>query len=337
MPKLNISNAKMAETVERQAGLITDISQKIYYNRNLSSDEKDVVKICDVWVKEVAEKGDPDREIAAFIKKSINEARTEAPSELLESIFTMGTVGEFDDYTVVNENPKNTLVAYEAAKGGNVDRSFIDFSSLVPTWKNRQVETDLSFADMRKNGFKSVALLTAYAIEALNNAMFYDVFTMVDTAITGGEQAIAEAGALPTQTSMDKLSLYLNDRNPQNGVAVTLTKYVQAISRMEGFSDFMSESMKDEVNRYGMVKTFDGINLATISAAKRQGDGSLLIPDKKIFGIAGKIGTLDMRGEVRVYEDFDNQNEVIKIKVADFNYGFCITDIDNICKITMAK
>ena len=35
--------------------------------------------------------------------------------------------------------PKNTLVAYPAAPGGNVDRSFLDISVLQPVWKNRQV------------------------------------------------------------------------------------------------------------------------------------------------------------------------------------------------------
>lgn len=324
------------EIAEVMNNRMYDIAEKVSYNQNLSTEEKEVTELCDAWVKEVSEKGDPDKEIAAFIKRTINEEVYNAPDELLDMIFERGSVGEFDDYEVV-VTPKNTLVAHEAAKGGNVDRSYIDFSVLNPTWKNRQVETDLSYVDMRRNGFKSVALLTTYATEALKNAMFYDIFTMVDAAITGGEQAIAESTAMPTQTSMDQLSLYLNDRNPQAGVAVTLSKYAQAIMRMDGYEAYLSDAMKDEFNRYGIARFYDGIKIASISGAKRQGNGNLLIPDKKIFGIAGTIGNLDMKGEVRVYEDMDNQNEVLKIKVADFTYGFCITNIDNICKITMAQ
>lgn len=324
------------EIAEVMNNKMYDIAEKVSYNQNLLTEEKEVTELCDAWVKEVSEKGDPNKEIAAFIKRTINEEVYNAPDELLDMIFERGSVGEFDDYEVVG-TPKNTLVAHEAAKGGNVDRSYIDFSVLKPTWKNRQVETDLSYVDMRRNGFKSVALLTTYATEALKNAMFYDIFTMVDAAITGGEQAIAESTAMPTQTSMDKLSLYLNDRNPQAGVAVTLSKYAQAIMRMDGYEAYLSDAMKDEFNRYGIARFYDGIKIASISGAKRQGNGNLLIPDKKIFGIAGTIGNLDMKGEVRVYEDMDNQNEVLKIKVADFTYGFCITNIDNVCKITMAQ
>jgi hypothetical protein len=325
---------EIAEVLNKD-GKVYEIAEKINYNQTLTSEEKEVSTLCDAWVKEVSEKGDPDKEIAAFIKKTINEEVYNAPDELLDGMFERGSVGEFDDYQV-EKAPVNTLIAHEAAKGGNVDRSYIDFSVLRPTWKNRQVETDLSYVDMRRNGFKSVALLTTFANEALKNAMFYDIFGLVDTAIVGGDQAIAEAGALPTQTSMDKLSLYLNDRNPQGAVATTLSKYAQAIMRMEGYATYMSDAMKDEFNRYGLARFFDGVKVASISGAKKQGNGSLLIPDKKIFGTAGIIGTLDMKGEIHVYEDLDNQNEVLKIKVADFTYGYCITDISKVCKITMA-
>lgn len=55
---------------------------------------------------------------------------------------------------------------------------------------------------------------------------------------------------------MDKLSLYLNDRGSDN-VIITLNKYAQAIRRMPNYAQYMSDSMKDEFNRYGLVKTYD--------------------------------------------------------------------------------
>ena len=320
--------------IQNDAGRMFDIAQKVEYRLPLTNEEKEVSSLCDAWVKEVAEKGDSDREIAAFIKKTVQEEVYNAPDELLDAIFERGTVGEFDDYEVTKD-PKNTLVAHEAAKGGTVDRSWIDFSAIKPTWKNRQVETDISYVDMRKNGFKSVATLTNYALEALRNAQFYDIFSMVDAAITGGDQAIVESTNAPTQTSMDKLSLYLTDRDP-NAVAVTLTKYAQAIGRMSGFAQYMSEDMKNEFNRYGLVRFFDGVRVAGISSAKKLGNGNLLIPDKRIFGVAGKIGTLDMKGDIHVYEDFDNSNDRLVIRVKDFTYGFAITDITKVAKVAIA-
>lgn len=315
-------------------GKMYEVAEKITYNLKMNTEEKEISTLCDAWVKEVAEKGDPDKEIAAFIKRTVNEEIYNAPDELLDMLFDRGTVGEFDDYEVV-KTPKNTLIAYEAAKGGTVDRSWIDFKVLKPTTRNRQVAFDISYVDTRKNGFKSIALGTTYATEALQNAFFYDVFSMADAAVTGGDQVITESTAAPTQATMDKLSLYLIDRNPTDSVAVCLSKYAQAIGRMSGYAQYMSEEMKNDFNRYGLTKFYDGIRIAGISSAKKLGSGQLLIPDKKIFGFAGKIGTLDMKGETHVYETMDNQSEVIAIEVKDFTYSFCITDIEQFAKVVV--
>jgi len=316
-------------------GKMFEIAQKSAYNLKMNTEETEVAQLCDAWVREVAEKGDPEKEIAAFIKRTIQERIYNAPDELLDMLFNRGTVGEFDDLEVTVE-PKNTLVAYEAAKGGTVYRSWIDWKVLHPTWKNRQCESDLSYVDMRKNGFKSIAILTNFAEESLKNSLFYDVFGMIDAAITGGDQLIMELSPLPTLTSMEELSLYLNDRDPAASVIVTLSRYAQAIRRMPGFAQYMSDGMKDDFNRYGIAKFFDGIPVAAISGAKKLANGGLLIPDKKIFGIAGKVGTLDMKGQIRVYENMDDQSETLKIAVKDFTYGFAITHIDNVAKIVLA-
>jgi len=326
-------NVEIAE-VMKDSNKMFEIAQKSCYRRELSSEEKDIAKLSDAWVREVAEKGDPDKEIAAFLKRTISDEVYDAPDELLDMIFDRGSVGEFDDYEVT-KTPKNTLVAHEAAKGGTVDASYIDFSSLKPTWKNRQVEFEIPYVEMRRDGFKTIANFTTWGKEALQNALFYDVFGVMDSAITGGEQLINETGTKPTQVTMDTLSLYLNDRS-SDAVAVTLTKYAQAIARMEGYAQYMSEAMKNDFNRYGLVKFFDGINIAGISSAKKVVNGNLLIPDKRIFGIAGKVGTLDMKGDIHVYEDMDNANEVVRVRIKDFTYGYAITNIENVAKVTIA-
>ena len=325
---------EIAELMNKEGQMFT-IAQKVTYNRNLTTEEKEVSQICDAWVKEIAEKGtDRDNEIASFIRKTVTDEVYNAPDELLDSMFNRGTVGEFDDY-MVDKTPKNTMQAYDATIGGNVDKSYIDFASLLPTWKHAQVEFELPYIEMRRNGFKSVALLTNYGVEALRNKQFYDIFTAVDSAITGGEQAITETGTSPTQTSMDALSLYLSDRS-NDPTAVCLSKYAQAIGRMSGYNQYMSEAMKNDFNRYGLVKFFDGLSVASISGAKKLASGEKLIPDKKIFGIAGKIGTLDQKGDIRVYETMDNNAEKVNVKITGFQYGYAITDIDKVAKITLA-
>lgn len=325
---------EIAELMNKD-GKMYEVAQKTEYNLKLTSEEKEIAEVCDAWAKEIGEKGmDNDHEIAAYIKRTVQEEVYNTPDELLDQIFDRGSVGEFDDVEY-NKEAKNTLIAYEAAKGGSVDASFIDFSALNPTWKNRQVETNISYVDLRKNGFKSIAGLTAFGVESLKNALFHDVFGAMDTAITGGEQKIDVTGSAPTQTAMDALSLYLTDRDP-NSVAVGLTKYAQQIARMTNYYQYMSDAMKDEFNRYGLTKFFDGVKIAGISSAKKQGDGTLLIPDKRIFGISGKIGALDMKGDLHVYETMDNQSESVKIKIADFTYGYAITNIDKVAKIVFS-
>lgn len=319
-----------------QDHVLYDVAERIDYNRDLNAEQKDAAQVMDAWAKNIGETGkDPDCDIAAYIKRTVQPEIYDAPDELLDRIWERGAVGEFDDVEY-NKAPKNTLIAHEAAKGGVVDRSWIDLSALNPVWKNRQVETDISYVDLRKNGFKAVANLTVFMKEACHNVLFYDMLSQTDEAIVGGEAKTDVTGKVPTLRDMDAISLYLNDRS-DDSVIVCLTKYAQAIRRMEGFAQYMSNDMKNDFNRYGLVKTYDSIGVASISGAKRQGNGNLLIPDKRIFGIAGKIGNLDMKGDIHVYQDMNNQSEQIHIMLKDFTYGFAITRIENVCKMVMSQ
>lgn len=318
----------------KKDGVLFDVAEKVEYKRELNAEEKEIAEISDAWAREIGKTGkDPDCTIAEFLNRTVTEEVYNAPDELLDQIFNRGSVGEFDDYEG-HKDPKNTLVAHEAAKGGTVDRSWIDVSVLKPTWKNRQVETDLTYADLRRNGFKSIATLTTFMKEACQNALFYDALSMADAAVTGGDQLITVDGTTPTLEAMDALSLYLNDRGSDN-VIVTLNKYAQAIRRMPNFAQYMSSAMKDDFNRYGLVKTYDGIGIAGISGAKKTGLGNLLIPDKRIYGIADKIGNLDMKGEIHTYQDMNNQSEKVHLMLKDFTYGIMLTNIENFAKVTL--
>lgn len=330
---MSILTSEMQDLMSKKHVLF-DVAEKVEYKRELNAEEKEIAEVADTWAREIGETGkDPECQIAAYIKRTVQEELYNSPDELLDQMFNRGNVGEFDDVEY-GKAVKNTLVAHEASKGGVVDRSWLDLSVIKPTWKNRQVETDLSYVDLRKNGFKSIANLTVFMKEACQNALFYDVLAQIDNAIVGGEAKIDVAGATPTLDAMDALSLYLNDRS-DDSVIVTLTKYAQAIRRMPGYAEYLSGAMKDDFNRYGLVKNYDSIGIAAISGAKRQGNGNMLLPDRKIFGIAGKVGSLDMKGDIHVYQDMNNQSEQVHLMLKDFTYGFAITNIENCAKITM--
>ena len=317
-----------------ETGRMFDWSQKVEYKLNMNAEDKEISQVVDAWAKEIGEKGaDPNLEISNYIIKTVAPEVYDVPDELLDAMFDRGSIGEFDDYKII-ESAKNTLVAHEASKGGTVDKSYIDISKTVPTWKHRQVESEISYVDLRRNGFKTIAGLTVFAEEALKNKLFFDVFSIVDAAITGGDQVI-NAGASLTITAMDALALYLGE-NGENPMSISLTKYAQAIAKMSGYSTFMSDRMKEDFNRYGLVNLYNGVKIGAISSAKKTGDNQMLLADKRIYGIAGKIGLLDMRGQLRVYESFDNKREVIELKLTGFEYGLSINKIEKIAKVVIS-
>lgn len=301
----------------------------------LSEAETDVKQKLDAYFKEVGRRGvDPNHEVAAFVQKVVNEEMYNAPDELLDYLFDQGTEGEYDAYEAVT-TPKNTLIAHEAAYGGNVERSFLDISVLKPSYQNLQIETDISFADLERDGWKTVALVTEYAVAAFKNAMFKNIFSVVDAAIAdGAENYITAGGATPTQAVADAVALYLQDRADGEGVMVARSKYVQAISKLNGF---VSDDMINEVHRTGRLGVYDGCSLVPISSAKKMGDGTGLIMDKRIFGIAGKIGTLNMKGEIKVYQVEDVNKEKIHLLFKHFTYGYAFNKdtLDNVVKVVL--
>lgn len=327
-------NLEFSEAIEKSGSTLYDIAEKVTYSRPLTQDEKEVYELSDAFVRNVGKTGhDPEHAIAAFVTRTIQEEEYNAPDELLDQLFDRGTLGEFDE-AEYQKKLINTLEAHEAAKGGTVDRSWLDYSYVKPFTKNFQVDTDLSYADMRRNGFKSVANLTTSISEALKNKLFYTVFSIVDNSIIGGSQVITAGGNKPTQSAWDEMSLYLLDRN-SDAVAVCLSKYAQALGRMEGRAQYMADSMKENFNRYGLVTFADGVRIASISSAYTTGKGELLLPDNRIFGVAGKLGNIDMKGEIHIYQDEDNYNDKIILHAKDYTASIAITNIENVCKMVL--
>ena len=333
MANLILNDTEIAQLVNEVD--MYELAEKTINKIDLTDDESTAVSLLDKRFKEIGKSGcDPDHEVAAFISRVVNEEMYDAPNELLDRIFDRDTIGEFDDYDAYT-TPKNTLVAYEAAKGGNVLRSYLDIAPLRPQWKNFQIEAGLTYADLRKNGWKSVALLTDCAVRAFDNKVFAAVFGAIDNAIpSGAANYIAETNAMPTQATMDAVALYLNDRD--GGVITALSKYIQAASKLN--TGYISNDMKNEVHRTGFLSMYDGNPMMGVSGAHKLGNGDLLIADKRIFGIAGKVGTLTTKGEINIYQDMNNNREEIHLLFKDYTVGWAFnnTALDNIVKVELA-
>lgn len=329
---------EVAELIRNKDMSMYELAEKTISEKlDLSEDERKVVSDLDAHFKEIGKKGfDQSHEISAFIEKVVNEEIYNAPDELLDLMFERSTISEGDDFTSVT-TPKNTLIAYEAAKGGNVERSFLDVSVLAPVWKNFQIETDISYADVAKNGWKTIALYTDYAVAALKNKMFKTIFDMIDAGITSGaSNYITEASSNLTQTSMDAAALYLQDKVGYGmGTFVARSKYIQQASK---FTSFTCPEIINEVHRTGKAGVYDGVALTPISGTKKLGDGSALIVDKRVFGIGDKIGAIDMKGYINVYQDSNNDKEKFHLLFKNFTFGVAFNKdtLENVCKIAIA-
>ena len=326
-------NNEIAEIMNTD-GLVFETASRTKYNLSLTSEQKEVAEVVDRWAQQIGERGsDAEHELSAFSVKTVEPVVYDTPDALVDALFDRGSIDEFDDMTGL-VNPKNTLKTYDATKGGSVPKSYIDYTELSPVWKSKQIETEISYTQLRKNGFKTVANLTTFMEEALKNCLFFDAIAYLDSLITSSntDQYFTSSGSL-TQAGIDQLTLYLLEHGT-NPFILGRTKYAQQIARMTGQSEYMSSAMKDDFNRYGLVNFIDGVRVAHIPSVVKVNEQPVL-PDGKVFGIADKIGTLDMRGSLRMYETFDNTAEKVDLKLTGFEYGFMISSPENICKLTI--
>ena len=322
-------NTEIAE-IMNTSGRVYEVAEKVVGKCNLNAEDKEIAQVVDAWAKKIGETGnDEGHEISQLILKTISDPVYDKPDEIIDMMFEKDSIGEFDDYEI-EKTPKNTLVAYDAAKGGNVNKSYIDGSILKPTWKHGQVETELSYAQ-----------LSVFAKEALDNKKIKDAFTALDKAIVGGEQVINVTGGVSALTvaNMDALSLYIMDMLDAGDTAFAfgLNKYAQKIAQLQGANSFMSDNMKDAYNRYGLAKEYNGLLIGGFSGQKKASDGELLVPDKRIFGVSGKIGTICDRGDLRVYQTMDNNKEKVSLKFTGYEYGIKITRPDKVAKIAFTQ
>lgn len=325
--------------IAKQPNAVTDWAGKVAYGVELSSDEKQMSEVMDAWAKEIGEKGDPNHELAAMITKTFSNEEVSAPSELLSRIFNESSIGEFDDYEELYA-PENTIMAHEAIIEGNVDRSFIEHTVGKAQWKSLAAETDISMQDLRRGGYRTVANLVSLIKDALELKKVKMTMDYLDSLIVGGKpNYIVESNAMPTAATMDELALYLHDVGDGDvPVAFMLNKYRQAIAKLAQAERWPTDAVKTLYNSTGFIDQYAGIDLLSYSGQKKLADGSLILPDKTIYGIAGKIGSAITRGDARVLQEENINTERIHIKVTGFTFGWAVNKnhLDRIAKVVLA-
>lgn len=324
-----------------QEGRLVEWAEKVVYKVDLNAEDKDIIAATDGWLKDIVGRTgcDTNHEISQLIMKAITPEVVSAPSIVLERGFRQApNIGEFDDVRF-EKAPKNTIKVYDSIPGGNVDRSFVDVSVMAPTWRSLQAETDVTLQDIRRGGYRTVANLINYIREAFEYKKISILLDAIDTAcVSGTDQYITESTDKPTADSMGKLQLYLHDvLDDGTPIALSQNKYMQAIAGLAGVTTYLTDREKGLWNKSGFVKEYGGVELVGFSGQKKLPDGSPIVPDKKVFGIAGPCGDICTRGDTNVLQETDINSEKIHIKVNGYTFGYALTDVDKVCKIVMAK
>lgn len=329
---------ELSEVLE-QPRVVADWANKVFYNVELSEAEREISEAADAWAREIGKTGhDRDHEISALIQKALTNDVVNTPSELISRIFNEEAIDEFDDWRG-DVDPKNTIKAYEAIIEGNVDRSHIEHTRVAPTWKTLAAETDITMQDLRRGGYRTVANLINFIQEALEMKKVNMIFTAADSTITSGnDNYIAETTAFPTEASTDKLALYLLDiTEGDKPLMFMLNKYLQKISKLAQAERWPTDAQKTIYTADGFLRDYAGCSLMGFQGQRKLADGNLLVPNQRVFGVAGKIGSAITRGDARVMQEEDINTERIHVKVAGYTFGYSIYKPELLAKMVMAS
>lgn len=334
-------NVDLASALE-QNGRVAQWAEAVKFNgMNLSADDKVISEAMDAYIRETIGKtgADPQHELSALISRSITPEVVEGPSELIDTLFDNGgSVGEFDDVRWEIE-PKNTIQVYDSIAGGNVNRSYVDFTYMKGHRCELQAETEISLQEVRRGGYRSVATLIQFIRDALDQKKLAKIMEVIDgTVVEGGANFIRESEAVPTEAAMDQLALYLMDVATGDGdlMAFGQNRYLQPVVGYDKAVKYATEDDKNFFNQHGLRAMYSGLKLQGYSGLKKMADGNLVMPNGVVFGTAGKIGEMATRGETRVYQETDINSEKIHIKVNGYAFDFVIKDPTKIGKIVLS-
>ncbi|WP_195966741.1 hypothetical protein [Clostridium sp. 1001283B150210_160208_E6] len=334
MERIELSEQRVADMFKNGEAL--QWAKNVFTNAELSEDEKAFSETVDDMVNKAWKYGNTQAKesIAEVVVKIIEPEIFTAPNEILEQMFDVNSYGEFD-LLKVKKSYKNTLVAVESAnRTGNVDKSYIDFTVGTVMEKHLQIETEIPMSNLRRNGALGVATLAIFALQEFEAKRFAVLMNYLDSLLVGGDNVKTYTGAM-TKEAVDAFTGYLGDYNFDGGLpqAVGLSTTMRELSRVSGIENYYSEAMKDKLNQVSMLEVYNGVQLDSIKAGKKMGNGETLLPKDVVIGVAGKIGEMYTKGEMRSLVTNDNNNETISLKFTGVEFGVCIDKIEKIAKL----
>ena len=122
----------------------------------LTPDQIEISESVNKFAQNIANSGVGDVALSSYLQRVVEEQIYDEPSELLNVMFNQGGIGEFDDFSSIGTY-KNNLLAHEVSeRGGSVDKSYVDFSKYKMVHTALQVETEIRYDDLRRNGALSI-------------------------------------------------------------------------------------------------------------------------------------------------------------------------------------
>lgn len=331
-------NTELA-TIMSNEGRVIEWANNIKYNADLTSEDKEISSVIDAWAKEIGQTGrDKECRLAELITKTVTRDVVSAPSELISAMFDEESIGEFDDHRS-EFVPDNTMVPYPAIVGGNVDASYIESKIATPQWANLQVETYIPMQELRRGGYKTVANYLTYITEALECKKVNMILGAVDGMILSGDPNYIDAGApYPSDYDMGSLALYLHDVSTgDTPIIFARNKYIMSLMQLDAVMTYATDAVKNMYNNTGFISQYAGCRLLGFSGERKLADGTVAIPDERIFGFAGKCGNAITRGETRVYEQEDINSEKVHLKVTGYQFGLEVIRPNMLAKIVLSN
>lgn len=292
MERLELSQEQITNVFESGAALTW--AKNVYGGVELSEEEMAFSAAMNDVVNKAWKYGSTQakEEIASVVLRIVEPEIFNVPSEILAELFTQSAYGEFDKVKV-RGSYKNTLVAREnAARTGNVDKSYIDFVKGTIVEKNLQIETSIPMSNLRRDGALGVATLAVFALQSFQDKIFTLAMELIDGLVQGGENAFTYSSAM-TKSAFDEITGYAVDNCFEGTPTVIgLSNVMREACKVSGMENYFSESMKDKLNAVSTLDVYNGCQLVTVKAGRKTGEGATLLPAGLLIAICGKIGRM---------------------------------------------
>lgn len=321
MDRIELSQAEVNEIMTSGEALAW--ARNVVGKVELSEREKAFSATIDEQVNQVWKYGNAmaKSHIAEIIVKIVEPEVFDVPMEMMTQIFDNGTLGEFDDMEFESKWINGLVAKQSAIRTGNVEKTYLGSMDAKKEMTNLEINTEFPMAELRKPNGLGVAELALYALEAFNNAKYRFMLNFIETKVG----AKAFSGTI-TAGTVDPFLGYLYDYNESasNSQVIGLSNHIRTLSKTVKDGVMYSESMKDALNKDAKLQVLDNSVLVPIKAGRKDGTGQTLIPDKKLYGFAGKVGTMLTRGELRTYIDQNNNSEVFDVLFKGVEFGVSV-------------